>query len=79
MHNFLGIKNTTLSLNISLGNRTTKQIYYHDYCNNINLVRDMLTGIDLCNQILVVVEAGHRLGKVLLLVVLPITDESCRS
>ncbi len=28
----------------------------------------MLTGIDLCNQMLVVVEAGHRLGKVLLLV-----------
>ena len=48
-------------------------------CNNINLVRDMLTGIDLYNQILVVVEAGHQLDKVLLLVVLPITDESRRS
>ena len=48
-------------------------------CNNINLVHDMLTGIDLYNQILAVIEAGHRLGKVLLLVVLPITDESRRS
>ena len=59
-----------------------KQYYVVGYvkdvqgCNNINLVRDMLTGINLCNQILVVVEAGHRLGKVLLLVVLPITDKS---